>query len=118
MEALVGEIQPDNPPKFTGDTSPRTACGVIGTPSDNTDTLAVQAIGKSKKRLQVSGVACLVHGVAAVYAKKKEEEQGVEQTIVASHFWREAAEKLENISEGHEQFGRTQESWAKLESLL
>jgi hypothetical protein len=49
----------------------------------------------------------MVHGVAAVYAKKKADEQEVKQAVVDSHFWQEATAKLENISEGHEQIRRT-----------
>jgi hypothetical protein len=53
-----------------------------------------------------------------MYAEKKADEQEVEQAEEASHFWREAVAKLENISERLEQFGRTWESWAKLKPLL
>ena len=69
MEALVEQTQPNNPPKITGDSGPGTAFGVVGMPSNESDTPPVQAIGKSKKRFQVSGVASLAQRVVDMYVE-------------------------------------------------
>ena len=86
MKALVGEILPNNPPKITRDAGPGTACCITGTPP-NKSAAHIQAIGKSKKSLQVNGVACLVKGVNALYVEQRVDKQEVEQTMVASHLW-------------------------------
>ena len=85
MKALVGEIQPNNPPKITRDAGPRTARCVVGTPPDKPAALPIQAAGKGEKRLQVSGIACLVQGVAAMCVEQKADEQAGEQAVVAPH---------------------------------
>lgn len=109
MEALVEEIQPDNPPKITGDAGPETACSVVGMPSGELGALPVPAIGKSKKCLQVSGVACLVQRIAAMSVEQNIDEQELKQAVIASHLQREEAVKVENLAAGHEQVGRTWE---------
>ena len=85
MKALVGEIQPNNPPKITRDASPGTACCIIGNPPDKPAAFPIHATGKSEKRLQVSGIACLVQGVAAMCVEQKADEQAGEQAVVAPH---------------------------------
>lgn len=85
MKALVGEIQPNNPPKITRDAGPGTACCIVGTPSNKPAAFPIQATGKSEKRLQVSGIACLVQGVATMCVEQKADEQAGDQAVVASH---------------------------------